>query len=254
MSFYSSGPGWYVDSQRPDRVRWHDGHAWTDSTAPRGSPALRRPPLPRWWPNLALATAVALAAFLAVNAVDLAFSLWTRATLSGWRANPQTADLGQWDRLDAVDAAIVLFQVVGFVAWLGLFITWLFTAHRCNRLTPGLLKHRSWWAIGGWFIPIACLFMPARVVLDVMRASNGRLYTELVWSWWLTVLLAAAMLRGGSTLEPPEGADMLREIDAAIAMLTGHCWAAALLVVSSGLAMLVVRRGTEQVLESVPLV
>ncbi|MBF6158158.1 DUF2510 domain-containing protein [Nocardia cyriacigeorgica] len=28
-------PGWYPDGSDPTRVRWFDGHRWTDRTQPR---------------------------------------------------------------------------------------------------------------------------------------------------------------------------------------------------------------------------
>jgi len=73
-----------------------------------------------------------------------------------------------------------------------LVLVWLhgtFTAMRGRTtFSPGM-------AVGGWFIPIANLFLPALILRDAWRASVGRGGgLAFVWmiAWWLTTALSVA--------------------------------------------------------------
>lgn len=65
-----------------------------------------------------------------------------------------------------VGVLLTLVLVVNAVT----FIRWLSLAYR-NLPALGVrrLRHQTWWAIGGWFIPILWLFRPKEIVNDVWR-------------------------------------------------------------------------------------
>ncbi|MFF1870157.1 DUF4328 domain-containing protein [Kitasatospora herbaricolor] len=64
---------------------------------------------------------------------------------------------------------------------------------------PGSHRYRPGFAIGGWFIPVAMLWIPRRVTLDVRRASGLVGGAWLVEGWWwarlLKVVIALACTR-----------------------------------------------------------
>ena len=91
-----------------------------------------------------------------------------------------------------------------FLVTAGLFITWLFRAHRSDRMYRAQLQHASGWAIGGWFVPILNLWRPAQMVLDVRRGASdtGWSPTALVLSWWWFLLVAGVLQRVANALAP----------------------------------------------------
>jgi hypothetical protein len=81
------------------------------------------------------------------------------------------------------------------------FMIWLFTARlNCDNLggnaswTPG-------WAIGGWLLPVASLYIPYKVVLDVREASETdepdesapRLRRAPVGLWWAAFIVMSVL-------------------------------------------------------------
>lgn len=89
---------------------------------------------------------------------------------------------------------LALLQILAIVVTAASFITWLFLARR--NLRTWRIDGLGWgpgWAIGGWFIPLANLFIPPQVVRTVARGSaippNQSYAPEggsgLVWVWWI---------------------------------------------------------------------
>ncbi|ATE51970.1 DUF4328 domain-containing protein [Actinosynnema pretiosum] len=84
----------------------------------------------------------------------------------------------------------------------GLLPAWCYRARLAthdapHRFGPGL-------AAGGWFIPVANLVIPVRVVLDLVRARDrSTAWTAVVLTWWggrlLALALAAIALWSGSS-------------------------------------------------------
>ena len=97
-----------------------------------------------------------------------------------------------------------------------LFVAWLWQAH---GQAPGPMRHRRAWTVASWFLPVANLWMPARIVHDVW-VSTGRYRMAqrvmlVVAVWWLSLLGAAGLAR----IFPGMGAGTLSE--ARLAMETG---------------------------------
>ncbi|MEV4517846.1 DUF4328 domain-containing protein [Dactylosporangium sp. NPDC049525] len=85
----------------------------------------------------------------------------------------------------------VLTAAQGLV--LVLFIVWLYLARdNFDRRGGGAEWHKAW-TIGGWFVPIANLGIPNRVVADVHRRSapDGSWPTDrIVNAWWGALLVS----------------------------------------------------------------
>ena len=93
------------------------------------------------------------------------------------------------------------FQGVAFVALGGLVLWWIRRA-TCNVRSLGARDARlgPWAAIIWWFIPIASLFQPFRVVRQAWRAADpllpldettayaSRPIPPLLWAWWLVYI------------------------------------------------------------------
>ena len=103
---------------------------------------------------------------------------------------------------DLVSGAIALSLAVG-AAILVVLIVFLFRAAKNTELWDRSKPRWSpGWTIGGWFIPIASLVIPALVVRDVwartpQRDLDGReraVAGPIVGWWWVTWLAAGILL------------------------------------------------------------
>jgi hypothetical protein len=93
-------------------------------------------------------------------------------------------------------AALTVAAAVPFVAWFRR------SRLRAGYFAPGAMRTDKGWAVGGWIVPFAHLWMPLRVAHDIRRGSAlpaGRdvLTARLVNSWW-TLFLAKSV--GAGTL------------------------------------------------------
>jgi len=94
---------------------------------------------------------------------------------------------------DDDDRAVPLERVLQLVGWaygagqlvaLALTIVWLWRARRNLDSFPGTEPlFSAGWAIGGWFFPIANLFVPGRLMVNVARQS--------VREWWVAAAATA---------------------------------------------------------------
>ena len=64
-------------------------------------------------------------------------------------------------------------------------------------MTPDSQRHRSGWAIGGWFVPVLGLWRPFGVTIDLRRGVLGPAAraTPVMWAWWLTLVLSYVLGR-----------------------------------------------------------
>jgi ABC-type Fe3+ transport system permease subunit len=123
------------------------------------------------------------------------------------------ADIVTQDDLDTTDlreGIVALLTVIAFLVAVVLFIRWF---RRAYSNLPALgardLRLAKWWTIGGWFIPIANLFIPKQIANDVWRASdpNERPDQESSWKgadvpdlfqWWWGFYLLSTWLENVS--------------------------------------------------------
>ncbi|MET0420130.1 MAG: DUF4328 domain-containing protein, partial [Acidimicrobiia bacterium] len=77
-------------------------------------------------------------------------------------------------------------------------------------------KWGSGWSIGGWFVPIANIFIPFKIMQDLWRGSapglkpgdtlRSQFGSPLIWGWWLLFLFSGVITQafgtnGGTTLD-----------------------------------------------------
>jgi hypothetical protein len=117
-------------------------------------------------------------------------------------ASALSHSLGGFDLADAqardneVQHAAIVVGIVNLVTAV-LFITWLFRlVTDVDRRRPGTLRHRTGWAIGGWFIPLFNLVRPKQVVDDAWRSASpaSAWATSSPWwiqAWWASWVIAA---------------------------------------------------------------
>ncbi|WP_187282876.1 DUF4328 domain-containing protein [Streptomyces sp. MS191] len=83
------------------------------------------------------------------------------------------------------------------------FVVWF---HRLRRnadvWTPGLQGRGAGWAIGGWFVPVANLWIPRGIAVDIWRASrpdpcapDRRGEFTLLNAWWTLFAVQAVVGR-----------------------------------------------------------
>lgn len=116
-----------------------------------------------------------------------------------------------------IDSAILLMgalgAMVGFVILLvsGVVnLIWIYGAC-CNAhaLRPGTDMTTPGWAVGWFFVPIACLFKPYQALRDIWIASHGPVNgkyprgSSRVILWWWTFLIGNLLSR--SLQEPSDG-------------------------------------------------
>jgi hypothetical protein len=135
------------------------------------------------WAMILLAAIVVLDAIAVVS--DLEEIRVTNRLIEG--------ELVTEDELDASGTrqdAIAAVQSLLYLATTVVFIRWFRRAYR--NLAPLAAPHprfKSWWTIGGWFIPIANLFRPKQILNDIWRGSDRELrrYGDVPWVfglWW----------------------------------------------------------------------
>jgi Domain of unknown function (DUF4328)/Protein of unknown function (DUF2510) len=140
-------------------------------------------------------------AFLAVRMRSALDDVDRTAVVVGQEAN---------DAVDAFFGGCSVFFLA--VAGIGvLFVTWMWRAARNNQSfgRPGAL-HPAW-AIGGWFIPLGSLVLPAIQIQQIWRGADGTVPRDdpgwrrarsspQVWAWWTAYVVAQALTFVGFSL------------------------------------------------------
>ncbi|MEU9295605.1 DUF4328 domain-containing protein [Streptomyces sp. NPDC048266] len=152
------------------------------------------------------------------------------------------AMFGSLDLNFALSLSYTVYVATGVV-----FIVWFHRLRKNAEVWAGDLQSRKpGWAIGGWFVPIANLWIPRGIAVDIWRASRWQPYAAdgareltLLNSWWTCWVVG--------TLVNWTSGQMYKSAETVDAWLTATRWSLAgfvLDIVAAVLAILVVRRLT----------
>ena len=139
------------------------------------------------------------------------------------------------------------FDLAGLASLLitsALFLSWFHRAYR-NAFALGAdnLQFSPGWAVGWWFVPVACFWMPYRAAVEIWKTSASLQHElspghssradaapTLISVWWVTWLLSVALVNLNALLSDPSASPSL-------------LWllASASVVVAAVLSILVVR-------------
>ncbi|MGW3873097.1 DUF4328 domain-containing protein [Streptomyces sp. NPDC005055] len=102
---------------------------------------------------------------------------------------------------------LLAFLVTGFV-----FLRWLWQMRvNAEALAPRGHRMKRGWTTGGWLVPVACFFLPKRIINDIWAASSPpdrpRRTDVLLTSWWL-LFVAAQLLAYPSPSRGPLSTEM----------------------------------------------
>ncbi|MGC5361318.1 DUF4328 domain-containing protein [Streptomyces sp. DT24] len=130
-----------------------------------------------------------------------------------------TGDESRAARADDFYAATGVFQLLALFATAVLFLIW-FRRTRLNAevFDPSVQPMRPGWAIGGWFVPVAGLWLPRRIAGGIWTVSDranvdgsGRAAStapmNLWWGAWICALLFSQY--ASRRYDRAEGADEL---------------------------------------------
>jgi hypothetical protein len=146
-----------------------------------------------------------LYANIALSALSLILSLVQIFILPG----TQTADLIQLGELTWFDVLMVINGLLQFFVFIGAAVSFLMWLHRANRnLSPLGASHPEFspgWAVGWFFIPLANIIVPYRVVKEIWVKSNPLLNepgeeswqqsgSSSVLGWWWGIWLISNMI------------------------------------------------------------
>jgi hypothetical protein len=161
---------------------------------------------------------------------------------------------GELDSTDLREGLIAFISFLALIFTVVVFIRWFRRAYlNLPALGAHPLRFKSWWTIGGWFIPIANLFRPKEMANDIWRASEpgapsqqgvrwygGRVPALFQW-WWAFFLIGNWLDNIGLRVDlAADDIDAYRRA-AAVTMFTDSIDA-----VGAILAVLVVRRTTQR--------
>ncbi|MFD3695502.1 DUF4328 domain-containing protein [Streptomyces sp. NPDC058646] len=174
---------------------------WTgqpEPLPPRPADVLRSPQ------GLATALTVLLSVSAVIDLGSAAASAYGLSLMKDVIAHPGRVDDGALAQADVLNGVAGVLQVLLLLATAVVFIIW-FHRVRCNGdiFRGDVFTQSRGWAIGGWFIPVANLFLPFRTAKQIWRAStqlgpdgaHRPVSTAPVTAWWLVWVLSQILGR-----------------------------------------------------------
>jgi hypothetical protein len=197
--------------------------------------------------GLAHAVTALLGVVIVVDLLIVAASLNMRS-LMGKVASGGVADIaeGEPSRADYAMAGSVVLYGLALLATAVLFIIWFHRVrHNAEVFAPETQRRTAGWAIAGWLIPFANLWIPHGIAADVLRAAQPHPHSRvlqhrvLLNAWWGAWVWAMVFDRYASNAyDDAETPGAIR--DAAELVVAG----AAFDILAAVLAILFVRRLT----------
>jgi hypothetical protein len=165
-----------------------------------------------------------------------------------------TVTLEQFEHAEDRHALVGMIQMGVYLVAAVVFIRWFYRAY-ANLPAVGIdgLGHRTGWAIGAWFVPIASLVWPKRIADEIWKGSDPSLTPDgsedwrrgkiptFFSLWWLTFIASGILVGAGSRLYT--GAETFSDLEFALLLeLIGDVFG----VLSGVLAYVVVDRTSER--------
>ncbi|MFD9516109.1 DUF4328 domain-containing protein [Streptomyces sp. NPDC059979] len=141
----------------------------------------------------------------------------------------------RWAALDMLFVRVNQVQVLAFVACAAVFITWFHQVRRrAGALEPAGFRSGPGWAVGAWFVPVACFWLPYRIAVQAwtagLRGAKGAFWP--VNLWWAS-FACSVMLGQYASLRYRRAEDLGAFVDA----VTLGMVADALNIVAAGAAV-----------------
>lgn len=141
--------------------------------------------------GLSHAVTALLGVVMLADVLNMAAAFFMRSQMDRITSGVGDVDLTDVDRADSAIAGTSVFYLLALLATATVFIIWF---HRVRQnaevFAPDTQRRSAGWAIGGWFIPFANLWIPRGIALDVLRAGEPNPYSgtvrhqSLLNSWW----------------------------------------------------------------------
>ncbi|MFJ9591211.1 DUF4328 domain-containing protein [Streptomyces virginiae] len=148
----------------------------------------------------------------------------------------------RWATLDAMFARVEALRLLTVVVCAVVFIMWFHRIRlRAGMLAPTAFRQGPGWAIGGWFVPLVCLWLPYRIANEAwtvgLRGAKGPFWPLNLW--WAS-FVGSLLLGRYANARAQRTEDLGPYLDA----VTLGMVAAALSVVAAGAAMFFAARLT----------
>lgn len=159
--------------------------------------------------------------------------------LQVYHAAPDTEALSEYSEtayqsfanITAAIDAIFGWNLLALIVCAILFLIWSAKAHaNLPHLGASRLTFSPTWAVIGWIIPVAFLFVPFMVIQEIWKASDPRYSGEdwrkapsslLLWGWW-TLVIIARVSRSFTRLVEKSTSDVRETIP--IIVFSETCW------------------------------
>lgn len=166
-------------------------------------PSSGRPPLNAGFFRIAEVVQVLLGLMVLMQVVLMVADWYYLRLAKRMITTPQRIPFEDLERFDSV-SMLTGFSYLGlFVLTASAFISWLFKAHRSDRMDPVALEHKSFWAILGWFVPIMSLFRPYQMITDTRKGADPLSVTPAYQPyWWAAFLIGSSGDRLAARLWP----------------------------------------------------
>ncbi|WP_299539699.1 DUF4328 domain-containing protein [uncultured Streptomyces sp.] len=119
---------------------------------------------------------------LALVGLTDVFALFARLQLASAIGDDPSPAFFRAEDIDAADrlqSIATLAQIAAYVVCAIVFVVWFFLMRRyLGSLAFDAFDRGPGWAIGTWFIPLACLWMPYRIALEMWGAPTRSRYAE----------------------------------------------------------------------------
>lgn len=167
---------------------------------------------------------------------------------------PDVGELEDQEDMRGTFGALILVSLIaGGVLW----IVWQQRARACAKgLGASGQRYGETMAALSWFIPFANLVIPKQVTNDLWRASDpagppamhveGRSVWPLIDVWWAVWIIGGVIGRFAFNADEPDTVD---ELDSYLSSLRVELGSTVLTVVAAVLAMLIVHRITQRIIE-----